>query len=121
MARSTSPSKGNLSVIDSSFLDNSDSCDSCGQDGGGAIISNGDPITVAGSTFAGNSTSGPGGAIDAGYGGAVLVTDSTFSDNTSTGGNNNLGGAIYATGILDVVASTFVGNERDFGGDHLGE
>ena len=60
--------KGNLSVIDSSFLDNSDSCDSCGPDGGGAIISNGDPITVAGSTFAGNTTSGPGGAIDAGYG-----------------------------------------------------
>ena len=101
---------GTLSVIDSSFLDNSDACDSCGPDGGGAIISNGSPITVSGSTFAGNTSSGPGGAIDAGYGGAVQVTDSTFSDNTSSGGNNNLGGAIYATGSLDVVASTFVGN-----------
>ena len=107
--------KGTLSVIDSSFLNNSDACDSCGPDGGGAIISNGDPITVTGSTFAGNSTSGPGGAIDAGYGGKVLVTDSTFSDNTSSGGNNNLGGAIYATGTLDVVASTFVGNSATSG------
>ena len=107
--------KGTLSVIDSSFLSNSDACDSCGPDGGGAIISNGDPITVTGSTFAGNSTSGPGGAIDAGYGGKVLVTESTFSDNTSSGGNNNLGGAIYATGTLDVVASTFVGNSATSG------
>ena len=107
--------RGSLSVIDSSFLDNTDACDSCGPDGGGAILSNGDPITVSGSTFAGNSTSGPGGAIDAGYDGTVQITESTFSDNTSSGGNNNLGGAIYATGTLDLVASTFVGNTATSG------
>jgi hypothetical protein len=105
-----------LTITDSSFIDNTDACDSCGGDGGGAVISNGSPITVSGSTFAGNSTSGPGGAIDAGYGGPVVITDSTFSGNTSSGGNNNLGGAVFATGDLDVVASTFVGNTATSGG-----
>lgn len=95
---------------------------------GGAIFAKG-PITITGSTFIGNTTSGHGNGQDGGaiydgdpvssaqgQPGIVTVTDSTFSgsQNTSLQGGGN-GGAI---GANDVIASnvTFVNNLAAAGG-----
>jgi len=106
---------GSLAITDSSFINNSDACSDCGSDGGGAIMisyNRGAPaVTVQRSSFVGNSSSGPGGAIDSGYGGDLVVLNSTFVNNVSTGGNKNLGGAIFSTGNLHVGYSTFSGNQ----------
>jgi len=120
---------GSLTVSDSAFTDNGGSgiyvdgshvdasrtvtnCtftrNSAGGGAGGGIANAGGTLTVANSTFAGNSADN-GGAI--GGGGATLVTNSTFAGNRA-----DRGGAIENGGPLTVTNCTFTGN----GADHEG-
>jgi len=105
---------GSLTVSDSSFVSNTADCNSCGNDGGGAIDVQGIPLTVVRSSFVGNTSTGPGGAIDA-TNSELTVLASTFVDNISSSGNNNRGGAIYATDTATISFSTFSGNQAQFG------
>jgi CSLREA domain-containing protein len=79
----------------------------------GAILNYGGTLTVANSTFSGNS-GGFGGAIlnDAG---TLTVTNSSFSDNSNTGYE---GGGIANWGVATatVINSTFSGNSANQGG-----
>ena len=105
---------GSLHVSDSSFTNNTDVCSDCGGDGGGAIDVQGIPLTVVRSSFVGNTSTGPGGAINA-TNSELTVLASTFVDNISSSGNNNRGGAIYATDTATISFSTFSGNQAQFG------
>jgi len=97
-----------LVINDSQFINNVDDCSGCGSDGGGAVMATFVGVVVNRSTFAGNSSSGPGGAINA-PDAAVSVLNSTFNANTSV-----LGGAINA-GTSRIAYSTFVGNSAATG------
>jgi hypothetical protein len=66
-------------------------------------------LTVAGSTFSGNSASGGGGIANDG---TLLVTNSTFSNNNG----GSLGGGISSYYSLAVTNSTFSGNRASSGG-----
>ncbi|CAB4342771.1 MAG: hypothetical protein F2947_02150 [Actinobacteria bacterium] len=105
---------GSLTVSDSSFTNNTDVCSDCGSDGGGAIDVQGIPLTVIRSSFVGNTSTGPGGAIDV-TNSDLTVLASTFVANVSSSGNNNRGGAIYATGAATISFSTFSGNQAQVG------
>lgn len=74
---------------------------------GGAIAVGGPySIEIERSTFVGNSTGTLGGAIFASVGvEGVSITSSTFSKNTAVHG-----GAVYDTGSVNIINSTFVGN-----------
>jgi predicted outer membrane repeat protein len=88
------------------FEDGADVGDMTGQ----SIDSSG-IVSVAGSTFAHNYSSGDGGAIDAD--GAVTVDASAFTGNES----DDLGGAIYSGGELQVTDSQFDSNiTENYGG-----
>lgn len=82
-------------------------------DGDTSAILNSGTLTVAGSTFEGNSAHDGGGAID-NVGGTLTVTNSTFYGNHTLGGSS--GGAIYSTGTLTVTNSTFDSNSASQGG-----
>jgi uncharacterized repeat protein (TIGR01451 family) len=83
--------------------------------GGGGIYNQFGTLTVVGSTFSGNSSTGRGGGIAnygdfnsaANPGGNLTVINSTFSGNSALNG-----GAIYSAlpGVANVVNSTIVGN-----------
>jgi predicted outer membrane repeat protein len=88
-----------LNVTDVTFEDGADVGDMTGQ----SIDSSG-IVSVAGSTFAHNYSSGDGGAIDAD--GAVTVDASAFTGNES----DDLGGAIYAAAGISVSDSAFEAN-----------
>ena len=95
-----------LNVTDVTFEDGADVGDMTGQ----SIDSSG-IVSVAGSTFAHNYSSGDGGAIDAD--GAVTVDASAFTGNES----DDLGGAIYSGGELQVTDSQFDSNiTENYGG-----
>jgi predicted outer membrane repeat protein len=81
-------------------------------DGGGAIKTTyGNRLYIVDSTFAGNHTSGFGGAVFQAGGGALTVVRSRFEDNTGGGG-----GAIYnLLAGLEVVSSAFVRNQGTSG------
>jgi CSLREA domain-containing protein len=106
----------NLTVIDCSFVENTVVGANFIYEGGGAIFSSGN-LTVANSTFSGNSSNKSGGAI-AFQGAAATMTGSTFSGNSA--GTN--GGAIYnarfgdATTATTIDGSTFSNNSAAFGG-----
>ena len=107
---------GSLHVVGSSFLNNSATCD-CAEnhDGGGAIEvsygSQGSTTLIESSSFTGNSSTGPGGAINGG-GPDLTVLNSTFVENVSSAD----GGAIYDYGSSPNVAySTFLGNQAASG------
>jgi len=74
---------------------------------GGAIAFGGPySIEIERSTFVGNSTGTLGGAIFAEVGvEGVSITSSTFLNNTAVHG-----GAVYDTGSVNIINSTFVGN-----------
>jgi CSLREA domain-containing protein len=118
-----------LTVRDSTFTNNTAAV-------GGAIATNGGPLTVTGSTFVGNSAvqpargraPRPSGAIRPadGFesaGGALFVcscttaaiTNSTFSGNTAT----SVGGAILDEGGLTLTNVTISGNSAGSGGGIL--
>ncbi len=89
--------QGALTVEECAFIGN------FANDGGGAITdSSTATVTAIDSTFSGNSSSGPGGAINAD---GVTVSNSTFSDNSGQDGS-----AIAAGGTATVTNSTFSGN-----------
>ncbi len=92
---------GTVSVSDSAFSDNS------ANDGGGAILNEEyGELSVIDSSFSGNST-WTGGAID-NYG-ELSVSDSSFSSNSA----RNSGGAIVNRSELSIVNSAFSDNSAD--------
>ncbi|MBO7725252.1 MAG: hypothetical protein J6S40_02185, partial [Thermoguttaceae bacterium] len=106
---------GSAAVNDSTFTGNKTTAT---VSYGGAISGNGDStITVDGSTFTDNSTSGVssgseayGGGAIFGASGAVSVTDTVFDANKS----GRFGGAIYAySSAITVSGSTFTGNTAE--------
>jgi predicted outer membrane repeat protein len=100
---------GTLTIIDSTFSDNS------AGGVGGAIDRVGGTLSVSGSTFTGNSAL-DGGAIDTSQSATTTISNSTFSENSSTDttGAGAGGGAIFtnSAGVttLAVSSSTFSGN-----------
>ncbi len=82
---------------------------SSGFNGGG--IYNAGTLTVANSTFSGNSSNGIGGGAIFNDG-QLTVTNSTFFNNSAL----YSGGGIYNRGTLSVTNSTFSGNSADFDG-----
>ena len=85
---------------------------------GGAIENESGTVTIANSTFVGNSSSFAGGAIDNKAGGTLTISGSTFT------GNRGLpGGAIANYGVspsristVTITNSTFAGNSAVVGG-----
>ncbi len=77
---------------------------------GGAIYSEG-TLTIENSTFSGNSAMRHGGAISSG--GTLTIENSTFSGNSA---RNGQGGAIYSEGTLTIQNSTFSGNSATYAG-----
>jgi hypothetical protein len=102
---------GSVTVTDTAFEDNT--AGSAGY--GGAIANDGaGTLTVAGSTFTGNSATqyyGEGGAIDNAGGGKLVVTDSTFTDNVASLEGGAIDSGDRGTGILSVADSSFVDNK----------
>ncbi len=82
---------------------------------GGALEAPVTNVTVAGSTFSGNTAPQDGGAIFSGSG-SLTVNASTFTNNQASGSNcfpvcsNGSGGAISAGGNLIVTGATFTNN-----------
>lgn len=79
-----------------------------GQGAAGAIENDGE-LTVAGGSFAANTTTGFGGAID--NSGTLTVTGTTFSGNLSADG-----GAIENLNVADISDSYFLNNQATFNG-----
>lgn len=97
-------SQNTASIANTTFSDNTATIF-----GGGAIVSAVGTMTVADSTFTGNTGPG-GGAID--NDSTVNVSDSTFSGNTA---GSNGGGAIQNFGTVNITYSTLSGNSSAFG------
>ncbi len=75
---------------------------------GGGVRAQGQPITIEGSTIAGN-TARSGGGVCSERG--VTIQDSTISGNTATGDQDiDGGGGVTATGYLSIYRSTISGN-----------
>ncbi|MGD0947272.1 MAG: right-handed parallel beta-helix repeat-containing protein [Candidatus Binatia bacterium] len=116
ISASSSSNPGTLTITNSTFSSNKGTAinsfggtvtNSTFSGNGGAIFnSNGDPLTIADSTFSGNTAKGVGAISN---GGTLTVTNSTFSGNTATGSVNGIG-AISNSGTLTVINSTFSGN-----------
>jgi predicted outer membrane repeat protein len=131
---------GSLTVVDSTFTDNTaehggaiydfdgDTLTVTGSTftgntasnagfGGGAILSFGIDVSVTDSVFTGNATAGSGGAIYD-YGGTLTVTDCTFTSNSASENTEYGGGAIYSENdTAAVTGSTFNHNIAvSFGG-----
>jgi hypothetical protein len=111
-----------LTVINSTFSNNSASGDQYGEGGG---IDNEGKLTVTHSTFLNNSVSsssatGFGGGIFNYSTGTLMVTDSIFSDNSASGKQGGFGGGIYSFGLKGASAvirfSTIYGNTSGSGG-----
>jgi predicted outer membrane repeat protein len=90
---------------------------------GGGGLDNSGTVTIAGSTFTGN-TATEGGAIDTGDAlrgpgtGSVTVTASTFTGNTASLGGGAIDSGDYSGGgTVQVTASTFTGNTAGSNGD----
>ncbi|WP_160115019.1 beta strand repeat-containing protein [Bryocella elongata] len=99
-------SAGTLVVTNSTFANNASS----GIGNGGGIYSSGPSLTVIGSTFVANTSTG-GGAIYSSS--PATISNSTFNDNAG----NSVGGAIFATGnTLSIQNSTFNANSGTAGG-----
>ena len=109
---------GTLMVIDSAITDNTASGGSLygnGQGyvtssfygGGGIYSTTSGAITIANSTFTGNTTNGDGGGIYTF--GIATVTDSVFTAN-----NAACAGGIFNNGALTVNNSTFANSTGDF-------
>ncbi len=95
---------GNISVIDSSFVDNSAHT-------GGAIDYTGKNISIKNCSFVNNSAY-DGGAIDGGYNTNCSVADSSFENNSA-----DYGGAIYSSqGCIWANNCSFVNNSAIEGG-----
>jgi hypothetical protein len=134
---------GTVTILNSTFTNNSTTQDSEIWAGGGAIYADG-PLTVRNSTFDGNTAVGVGGAIEAGnnFNGAnhpIEITGSTFRNNVTGmwGGavnvwnygstllisgdvfTNNIGGAGHLGGALNVWSATVI-DTSTFTGNRVG-
>jgi len=76
---------------------------------GGAIYSAGANVTVADSSFTGNTVSVAGGAI-LNMNGTLAVSSSGFFGNSSNNTAYGFGGAVYSTGTFTLNGGTFTGN-----------
>ena len=86
---------------------------------GSGGLDNAGTVTITGSTFAGNSATWDGGAIDNADNqgnGSVTVTGSTFTGNTARLGGAIASGEWGGFGTATVSASTFTGNTTKIGG-----
>jgi predicted outer membrane repeat protein len=106
--------------------------------GGGGAIYNSGIMSIVGSLFAGNETTG-----DSWHGGAIFNTSSailfagldhfgtsplpvlpppfdTLTDPNKTNGDHAIGGAIYSYGNAFIANSSFIGNTSAFNGGALG-
>ena len=100
---------GNMVVKDCLFIAN----DAFGRDGG--AVSNVANATIINSTFINNTAARNGGAVK-GQGNRFSIINSTFIRNSALG-NDNYGGAIYVwASKLEIINSTFRGNEGGYGG-----
>ena len=86
------------------------------QSSGGAVWSDGSPISIMNSTFDSNSAGSRGGAvaINVIQGSTVTIEQSTFSDNWSNGNGNAI--SVIANGGATKIASTTISN-NGFGGN----
>jgi hypothetical protein len=104
-------------ISNCSFVDNTTGASA---DGAG-VFNWRNPLTVVGSTFSGNDSSGRGGAIFSGLAGSSLtVIDSTFSDNTVTGTGASGGAIWHDTGTLIVSNTTIFSNSASYAGGGIG-
>jgi len=103
-----------LTVVDSTFTGNT--TNSLVSDPGGAAIYSSGPLSITGSTFTNNQTTGGhGGAV---YANNATITNSRFANNRSVvgGGSGGRGGALYAAGApvdgttMTISGSSFTGN-----------
>ena len=93
-----------LAINDSVFEENSNSSGN-----GGAIRFSGDLLTIADSTFSGNSAAGKGGAlyVNSGMNGTLTIVDSVFENNSAEGD----AGAIYTdASTMSISGSVFRSN-----------
>ncbi len=109
-------SRGDLSIIDSTFTNNQSSA------AGGAIVASGESATVANSTFNDNTASNSDGAVSGGaiafYGdGSFSLDNSTVSDNSLSSTIREYGGGVaVSNGTLTIRNTTISGNSGDHGG-----
>lgn len=96
-------STGNLSLINLTIKNGAD------DNGGGAWVEGG-RLTVAESTFRGNSGDIAGGAIESDLGSTLTVTNTTFYNNSTGLDTGGQGGAIFNQGTATVTNSTFYNN-----------
>ncbi len=105
-------SDGLLEVNYSTFSENS-------SDSAGGTIWNDGTLNIVHGIFSDNSTDGTGGAISNQAHGKLTVAESTFSGNTSNiwgGAINSFGGFGTTTGTLDITNSIFTANSGSSGG-----
>jgi len=104
---------GLVDISASTFTNNQADSNIGGYGDGGAAFSY-DNMTVAGSTFTGNFTTGNedfgGGAVEAI--GTLDISDSQFSGNSA----DYVGGGAYGAGDTTIARSTFTGNCAAYGG-----
>ena len=106
-------SGGTVAVTDSVLSNNS------GGSGGG-IQSNDGPLTITHCIFSGNAArDGSGGGIWSG--GSLTVTGSTFKGNSTSGVSGGGGGGIWTGGTATVTGSVFSGNSADDGGGGIAD
>jgi len=98
---------GTLTVLQSEFSGNTTTDGEFGF--GGAIANDAtSDVSIAESTFSGNSADFSGGALD--NAGTVTILRSTFSSNSANSAGFSVGGAIENAGTLAIRNSTFSGN-----------
>jgi hypothetical protein len=103
--------EGSGALFDRCTFRDNDMADSPGG-GTGSVYHEGVPLTLVGSTFSGNSTGAHAGGIFLGGGTDAHVENCTFADNTTPG---NAGGLWAGNGKVDVLNTTFSGNDADYG------
>jgi hypothetical protein len=95
---------GTLNITNSTFSSNTSN-----SEGGAIFNTDAGTISVISSTFSFNSANTNGGAINSA--GTATVNGSTFNNNSVTSANSTKrGGAIYTTGNLSIVNSSFISN-----------
>ena len=106
-----------LEVSDSTFVGNRTTIGSTDERAGAIIALDGSSLFVYRTTFDDNTSNGEGGAIYIGENSSSTISESTFTGNASArGGAIRLNGNDGATS-LDLIGSTFTGNESaEYGG-----
>jgi CSLREA domain-containing protein len=108
---------GKVTIIHSTFSNNSSADGVGGGAGGGAYNGGGDlaTMTITDSTFSNNSAGASGGGVS-NMGGTLTIANSTFSNNSANYG----GGVENQNGTLTLLNSTFSGNSGAIAGAAVG-